>query len=157
MTIVVLKDDALAAAIARANKGRLGLIPDAAADEALLDQQFNCSQKLAVYGTLAPGKVNHHQIADLGGAWRDGALRGELGQVPEGVHQGLPGLRLDPKGAVMLVKLLVSAKLPLAWTRLDAFEDSEMQRLLVPLERDGAFTGVVNVYALRREMIAALS
>lgn len=157
MTVVVLKDDALAAAIARANKGRLGLIPDGAADEALLDRQFNCSQKLAVYGTLAPGKVNHHQIADLGGAWSDGALRGDLGQVPEGVHQGLPGLRLDPNGTVMRVKLLVSERLPGAWARLDSFEDVEMQRLLAPLECDGVFAELANVYTLRRSMIAALT
>lgn len=154
---MVLKDDGLAAAITRANKGRLGLIPDAAADEVLLEQRFNCSEKLAVYGTLAPGKVNHHQIADLGGDWRDAALRGELGQVPEGVHQGLPGLRLDPAGSVMPVRLLVSAKLPSAWSRLDAFEDAEMQRLLVLLEQQGKATDVVNVYALRREMLAALA
>ncbi len=153
---MVLKDDGLAAAIARANKGRLGLMPDAAADEALLEQRFNCSEKLAVYGTLAPGRVNHHQIADLGGEWCDGSLRGDLGQVPEGVHQGLPGLRLDPKGAVMPVKLLVSAKLPDAWARLDSFEDVEMQRLLVTLEQGGTLLGVANVYALRRAMMAVL-
>lgn len=151
------KKAALAEAIARVNRARLGLAPDAESDEAELEQQFTCAEKLAVYGTLAPGKVNHHQIADLGGDWRDAALRGELGQVPEGVHQGLPGLRLDPAGSVMPVRLLVSAKLPSAWSRLDAFEDAEMQRLLVLLEQQGKATDVVNVYALRREMLAALA
>lgn len=57
----------------------------------------------------------------------------------------------------MPVKLLVSAKLPGAWSRLDAFEDTEMQKLLPQLQQGGEITGVANVYTLRREMIAALS
>ena len=153
--------DGLQAVLTRLNRARLGL-PGAwqagalAAAEETLEALFKASEKLAIYGTLAPGKVNHRQIADLGGDWCDAALRGSLGQIPQGVHQGLPGLRLDASAAAMPVKLLVSTRLPAAWPRLDAFEDAEMQRLLVPLERDGEVTVVANVYALRRAMIAAL-
>ncbi|NIA70765.1 gamma-glutamylcyclotransferase [Pelagibius litoralis] len=154
--------DGLQAVLARLNRGRLSL-PDTwetaglAAAEETLEALFRPSEKLAVYGTLAPGKVNHHHIADLGGNWADTALRGTLGQVPQGIHQGLPGLCLDPAAAPMPVKLLVSVRLAAAWARLDAFEGEEMQRLLVPLERDGAFAGLANIYSLRRSMIAALT
>src|SRR3546814_4315347 len=105
---------------------------------------------LAIYGTLAPGKVNHHHIADLGGTWRDAAVRGSLGRVPCGIHEGLPAIVLGPAQPLHPLKLLASEALPASWDHLDAFEGEEMQRLLVPLEGEG---GVANIYALRRKMI----
>lgn len=54
------------------------------------------------------------------------------------------------------MSLLVGARLPSAGARLDAFEESEMQRLLVTLEQGGTVLGVANVYALRRAMTAVL-
>jgi gamma-glutamylcyclotransferase (GGCT)/AIG2-like uncharacterized protein YtfP len=145
--------DELKATLDRVNRARLGI---AAADEAAereIEKSYRASVRLAIYGTLAPGKVNHHHIADLGGAWRDAAVRGSLGRVPCGIHEGLPAIVVGPDQPLHPVKLLASEALPGAWGRLDAFEGEEMQRLLVPLEGEG---GVVNIYALRRAMIAAL-
>jgi gamma-glutamylcyclotransferase (GGCT)/AIG2-like uncharacterized protein YtfP len=152
--------EGLRGALRRVNAGRLGLTAGVADDVAEVEREIEAiyrpSVRLAIYGTLAPGKVNHHHIADLGGDWYDAALRGGLGKVPEGVHQGLPGLRLDPAAPAMAVKLLVCPGLPVAWARLDAFEGEEMQRLLVPLESADGPIAVANVYALRRAMIEML-
>lgn len=153
--------EGLRTTLRRVNAARLGLAAGGAGDLAAAEEEIEAtyqpSVRLAIYGTLAPGKVNHHHIADLGGEWHDAALRGVLGSVPQGVHRGLPGLRLDPAAPAMAVRLLVCPGLPAAWARLDSFEGEEMQRLLVPLEdTDGAPFVVANVYALRRAMIEAL-
>ena len=148
--------DELTAALDRVNRARLGI----AAGEDTAERDIECahrpSVKLAIYGTLAPGKVNHHHIADLGGAWHDAAVHGHLDRVPCGIHEGLPAIVLDPAAALHPLKVLVCENLPAAWSRLDAFEGEEMQRLLVVLDSDGATPGVANIYALRRLMIAAL-
>ena len=34
--------------------------------------------RLATYGTLAPGRVNHHQLDGLEGQWLQGHVRGTL-------------------------------------------------------------------------------
>jgi len=151
----------LRAVLDKVNRARLGLPVDwnpaaQAAAEEVIDGAFGAAVRLAIYGTLAPGKVNHHHIADLGGAWQDAAVRGSLGAVPHGVHQGLPAIVLDPAAPPHPLKLLVCERLPGAWQRLDGFEGEEMQRLLVPLEEAGRVTGVTNIYALRRAMIDAL-
>ncbi|MDQ5812195.1 MAG: hypothetical protein M3358_15950, partial [Actinomycetota bacterium] len=43
-----------------------------------LDDLFRTSHTLAVYGTLAPGRPNHHVVAPLGGEWTDGLIEGDL-------------------------------------------------------------------------------
>jgi len=151
----------LQAVLTRLNRARLGLPADegpvalAAAAE-VVEEIFIASEKLTIYGTLAPGEINHHHVAGLGGAWRDAAVRGTLGGIDRGEHQGLHGMRLDPTAPPLPVKLLQSAGLPTAWARLDAFEGEEMQRLLVPLESAEGLLGVANIYTLRREMTSAL-
>lgn len=34
--------------------------------------------RLATYGTVAPGRANHHQLAGLAGRWLQGTVRGRL-------------------------------------------------------------------------------
>lgn len=36
------------------------------------------SHCLATYGTLAPGRANHHQLAELQGHWQAGHVTGHL-------------------------------------------------------------------------------
>ncbi len=150
--------EGLRAQLDAVNRARLGLAADDGGNalEAALEAAFEPATKLAIYGTLAPGKVNHHHIAELGGEWRGAAVRGSLGAVPCGVHQALPAMVLDPAASPHPLQVLVCQRLADAWARLDAFEGAEMQRLLVPLEGDGGVTGVANIYALRRAMVAAL-
>ena len=68
--------------------------------------------RLATYGTLAPGRVNHHQLAGLKGKWQKGTVRGRLVDAGWGAALGYPGLVLDPRGPVFEVYLFESAELP---------------------------------------------
>lgn len=78
--------------------------------------------RLATYGTLAPGRVNNHQLAELQGVWREGTVRGRLTESGWGAELGYPGLILDPSGPVIDVYIFESSDLPDHWQRLDEFE-----------------------------------
>ena len=87
--------------------------------------------RLAVYGTLAPGRSNHHQLAGLSGRWRTGTVRGRLFASGWGAALGYPGLVLDEHGDAVEVQLFESPDLPAHWRRLDEFEGSGYQRVAV--------------------------
>jgi len=89
---------------------------------------LTAQHRLAVYGTLAPGRANHDQLRSVGGRWRRGAVRGTLVDAGWGSDYGFPGLVLDPLGAVVTVDVLESADLPAHWSRLDAFEGPAYRR-----------------------------
>jgi len=84
--------------------------------------------RLAVYGTLAPGRVNHHQISALRGNWQRGTVKGKLFSAGWGAAMGFPGLILDPLGPSLDVDLFESMDLPQHWARLDEFEGSGYRR-----------------------------
>ena len=84
--------------------------------------------RLATYGTLAPGRRNHHQLAGLTGRWLRGTIRGRLVEAGWGAALGYPGLELDEAGPTIEVHLLESRDLPLHWDRLDAFEGPGYRR-----------------------------
>jgi gamma-glutamylcyclotransferase (GGCT)/AIG2-like uncharacterized protein YtfP len=98
-------------------------------------------RRLAAYGTLRPGQVNHHLVATLGGQWTNGELLGVLETV-----EGLPAFQWNPDGAVVPVGLFESDELPNAWPKLDALEGSDYQRILVPVRRTDATLALANVY-----------
>jgi gamma-glutamylcyclotransferase (GGCT)/AIG2-like uncharacterized protein YtfP len=103
--------------------------------ERRLDALFRTSQTLAVYGTLAPGRPNHHVVARLGGEWTDGLIEGDLLPVGWGAALGYPGFRPRAGGAAVAVKVLTAPSLATAWPTLDRFEGSEYRRILVPVYR----------------------
>ncbi|RVT95074.1 gamma-glutamylcyclotransferase [Sphingomonas crocodyli] len=104
--------------------------------------------RLAVYGTLAPGRANHHELADLRGTWRGGIVRGRLVQKGWGADFGYPALILDPAGDAVPVHLLDSADLPAHWARLDDFEGDGYARVVASIETDtGATTAWIYVSA----------
>lgn len=86
--------------------------------------------RLAVYGTLAPGRSNHHQLAGLRGDWRPGVVRGQRFDEGWGAAQGYPGLVLDPDGAEVAVQIFSSDDLPDHWARLDDFEGEGYRRVV---------------------------
>ena len=86
--------------------------------------------RFAIYGTLAPGRVNHHQLAKLTGRWQKGTVRGRLVDAGWGAALGYPGLVLDPLGPVVEVDLFESLELPDHWSRLDAFEGAGYRRVV---------------------------
>ncbi len=91
---------------------------------------MDAERRLAVYGTLGPGRSNHDQLSALSGAWSSGSVRGDLYQEGWGAAQGYPGLVLNPDGEAVAVRLFLSADLPDHWSRLDAFEGEGYERVL---------------------------
>lgn len=89
--------------------------------------------RLAVYGTLAPGRPNHHQLKALSGRWIEGTVRGQLLQEGWGAAIGYPGIVLDVDGPTVDVRLFESADLPDHWARLDEFEGAGYRRTITPV------------------------
>lgn len=69
-------------------------------------------QRLAVYGTLGPGRPNHHQLAGMRGDWSEGVLHGHLHESGWGAALGYPGIVLDPHGPPVSVELFDSRICP---------------------------------------------
>lgn len=89
---------------------------------------------LAVYGSLAPGRVNHHQLDGLSGNWRPGTVTGRLVEKGWGADLGYPAIILDPDGEPVIVDLFLSPDLPAHWSRLDAFEGDGYMRVAVTVQ-----------------------
>lgn len=94
------------------------------------------AERLAVYGTLMPGEVNHHLVAHLRGTWARGTVRGERHADGWGMAHGFPALVWHPDGPEVPVHLLTSSDLHAAWERLDAFEGDAYRRIVVPVTVD---------------------
>ena len=107
----------------------------------------NSDHRLVVYGSLAPGKSNHGQLAGLTGTWTVARMHGHFQDRGWGAGQGFPGLTPDPTGPEVEVQVFTSADLPAHWARLDAFEGADYGRVLVEVEIDGA-TVRANIYAV---------
>ncbi len=92
--------------------------------------------RLASYGTLAPGRHNHHIMDGMTGSWSEGFVRGKLLEVGWGNTQGYPALVPDPDGEKVPVHIFESRDLPDHWARLDAFETDEYLRIILPVETE---------------------
>ena len=103
---------------------------------------------LAVYGSLAPGRVNAHVLSSLHGSWQPGTVRGVLRKEGWGWTKGFPGLHLDPEGDLVRVMLFHSEELPAHWNRIDEFEGEEYQRVITVVT-SGIVTHHANIYVLR--------
>jgi gamma-glutamylcyclotransferase (GGCT)/AIG2-like uncharacterized protein YtfP len=101
--------------------------------EARLDSLFGTSERLAVYGSLAPGRQNHHIVQPFGGTWTTGIVEGDLREFGWGAAIGFRALTLCPGGPAIPVHVLTSRALRAAWAELDAFEGPEYRRVLVPV------------------------
>lgn len=106
------------------------------------------SELLVVYGTLAPGRSNHHVITALRGTWTDVFVRGHLHSGGWGMTSGYPGLIPDPDAGRVPVKLFSSPDLPRHWKRLDEFEGPDYHRVLIPVEDEDGVFAMANVYAV---------
>jgi gamma-glutamylcyclotransferase (GGCT)/AIG2-like uncharacterized protein YtfP len=109
--------------------------------------EFNAEHRLATYGTLAPGRVNHHEVAGIRGTWRQGTVRGRLYPDGWGAALGYPGLVLDPRGDVVHVFVLESLDLPQHWQRLDTFEGEGYRRVVTCVQTDDVETSA-SIYVL---------
>ncbi len=104
---------------------------------------------LATYGTLAPGRPNHHQLAGLAGDWQQGTVRGRLVDAGWGAGLGYPGLILDPAGDTIEVHIFQSADLPEHWQRLDEFEGTGYQRVTTQVTMAGGNEQDASIYVVR--------
>ncbi len=107
------------------------------------------TEHLFIYGTLAPGKVNHYVIADIPGVWKKASLRGVLYNEGWGADLGCPGLVPDDNADPVNGHVFSSQELYVHWARLDEFEGSEYvrQKVRVNLE-NGDFIDAY-VYAIK--------
>lgn len=86
-------------------------------------------ERLIVYGTLAPGGLYHHLLADLDAAWERCLIRGRLGS-----YQGYPSFKWNPLGDPHPAWLVTSPRLPATFRDLDRFEGRAYSRRLIPAQ-----------------------
>ena len=109
--------------------------------------------RLAVYGSLQPGRENHYLLAKYPGTWSQGRVRGDLFNAGWGAAGGYLGLIPRDDGPWVTVQVFESESLADAWQELDAFEGSEYRRVLIPVyseDPDARLLYSANVYALAR-------
>jgi gamma-glutamylcyclotransferase (GGCT)/AIG2-like uncharacterized protein YtfP len=138
MTEIILSDvtqliAAANAARARCDAEKRSVSPSVSDAERQLDSLFAVSRTLAVYGTLAPGKPNHHVVAPLGGEWTAGIVEGDLLAEGWGAPLGYPAFNPRIGGTAIPVHVLTSPALPSAFPELDDFEGPEYRRILIPV------------------------
>lgn len=97
--------------------------------------------RLAAYGTLRPGHVNHHLLQDVRGVWTSGHVEGRLG-----VRDGFPACWWQPGEGRVPVEVLTAEALPTMWAGLDAFEGQDYPRILVPVVEPGGSLLIANLY-----------
>lgn len=102
--------------------------------------------RLAVYGTLAPGRANHWKLASLYGHWFRGTIRGRRIAAGWGNDHGFPGVQLAPDGDEIAVDVFECDDLPGHWIDLDAFEGTEYERVVTEVATaDGPVTAHIYV------------
>ena len=87
--------------------------------------------RLVAYGTLIPGRSNHHMMAAMAGSWTRVSIRGRLGESDWNGLSGLPAFVPDPAADAVEAWLFESADLPDHWAELDAFEGPGYRRVAI--------------------------
>lgn len=105
-------------------------------------------QHLFVYGTLAPGRSNHHVLAGLAGTWSRARVRGTLHPEGWGATLGFPAIVLDEEGEPVEGFVFSSEELEAHWPRLDAFEGEPYVRVPARAVLEDGRALEVHVYAL---------
>ena len=105
-------------------------------------------RKLVVYGTLAPGNVNHHIISKIQGTWEVCIVNGSVNE-----NNGLPLFVWQPSAPPIKAQLFSSDTLPGWWDRLDEFEGSDYKRILVPISKTNRMA-IANCYVAAQNMEA---
>jgi gamma-glutamylcyclotransferase (GGCT)/AIG2-like uncharacterized protein YtfP len=120
--------------------------------EPILDQLIDAllgrpAERLASYGSLRPGEVNHHHVSDLVGRWHEAEVRGRYYRDGGEATRGFPGVIWQADGDPVRLLVFESPALRHHWPRLDDFEGPGYRRVLVPaVVADGLL--VTNLYAI---------
>ncbi|NET50329.1 MAG: gamma-glutamylcyclotransferase [Merismopedia sp. SIO2A8] len=111
------------------------------------------TDRLFVYGTLAPGRPNEHVLANVPGEWVPAIVVGTLRPEGWGTAVGYPGITLDNHGEEVEGFLFSSEHLPKHWSRLDEFEGEGYERVLTTVTlKDGMVTDAY-IYELRTKRL----
>jgi gamma-glutamylcyclotransferase (GGCT)/AIG2-like uncharacterized protein YtfP len=106
------------------------------------------TERLFVYGTLAPGRPNAHILAPVPGTWEPATVIGTLFQEGWGAAVGYPGIVLDAHGDRVDGLLFTSDRLTDHWARLDAFEGDGYARVMTRATLDDGTMVDAHIYAL---------
>lgn len=106
------------------------------------------TDKLFVYGTLAPGRPNEHILAPIAGTWQPATVTGKLYQNGWGAALGYPGIVIDSQGDKVEGLIFSSDKLPDNWSMFDEFEGEGYQRVTVTVELADGNNTDAQIYAL---------
>ena len=90
--------------------------------------------RLATYGSLGPGRPNHHQLSAPKGRWSRGFVRGRLIAAGWGADLGFPAIVLGPDEPPVDVEVFESFQLPDHWNRLDEFEGAGYARVVTTVQ-----------------------
>ena len=107
------------------------------------------SERLAVYGTLAPGRPNEQVLADVRGEWSKGWVEGDFVDHSWGASESYPAMRPREGGSRIDVDLFESAELPRLREQLDDFEGDGYERVPIPVHREAHPPVVGHNYAAR--------
>lgn len=104
---------------------------------------------LIIYGTLAPGKPNHHIIEHIKGKWERATIKGRLQKAGWGVDYGYLAFKHVPANEEEIINaiILFSDELPANWQMLDEFEGEEYRRIISKYELENGETGAGYIYA----------
>ena len=109
------------------------------------------TERLFVYGTLAPGRPNEHILAPLSGTWEPATMRGTLIAEGWGAAAGYPGIVPDATCEPVPGFVFKSADLAQHWSRLDAFEGDGYERRVETATLANGDAVEVFVYALTKQ------
>ncbi len=109
------------------------------------------TERLFIYGTLAPGRPNAHVLADVPGTWAPAVVRGTLRQEGWGAAVGYPGIVLDESGGEVEGFVFSSEVLVSHWARLDAFEGDGYERVVAPATLGDGTVVKAHIYALKEK------
>ncbi len=107
------------------------------------------TDRLFVYGTLAPGRPNEHVLAEVSGTWEPATVKGKLLQEGWGAAAGYPGIVLDELGGEVNGFIFSSEELSAHWSRLDAFEGDGYERVVTLAQLENGTVVKTHIYALK--------
>lgn len=107
-------------------------------------------ESLFVYGTLAPGKPNHHELAMIDGEWQSAIITGHLVEQGWGASMGYPGIVPCESGNQVKGFVLSSQELTEHWPRLDDFEGEGYERVLIKAMLSNGSEIDAYVYAVKK-------
>jgi len=107
------------------------------------------TDRLFIYGTLAPGRPNEHVLAEVPGTWEPATVKGILLQEGWGAAVGYPGIVLDELGGEVHGFIFSSEELSAHWARLDEFEGDGYERVVTSAELGDGTVVKAHIYALK--------